>query len=44
MVGAGKISWDFTGRKGGSHVPRSTRIDAKLKPYMGSATKTLLRS
>lgn len=44
LVAVEGIKWEFTGRKGGSQVPKSTKIDAMMRPYMGGATKTLLRS
>lgn len=44
LVAVEGIKWEFTGRKGGSQVPKSTKIEAKLRPYMGGATKTLLRA
>lgn len=44
LVAVEGIKWEFTGRKGGSQVPKSTKIEAKLRPYMGGDTKTLLRA
>jgi hypothetical protein len=38
------ISWEFTGRKGGSRVPVSTKIENKMRPYMAGSTKTVLRA
>jgi len=38
------IAWEFTGRKGGSRVPVSTKIENKMRPYMAGATKAVLRS
>jgi hypothetical protein len=44
LTGVGDIRWEFTGRKGGSQVPKSTRIDGMMRPFIGGNTKTLLRS
>lgn len=38
------ISWEYTGRKGGSQVPVSTKIEAMLRPYVAGSTKTILRA
>lgn len=44
LVGVGDIRWEFVGRKGGSRAPTSTKIEAKLRPYMGGGTTWLLRA
>jgi len=44
LTGVGDLRWEFTGRKGGSQVLKSTRIEGLMRRYVGGATKALLRS